>query len=155
MTEQGAIWRQTAQKWTDVAEQITDDDWSKPTTCEDFSVPEGCSEALSGWNNKTREYEQIIIVGDRGTPEITCPEMPVFSTGPFNCTAVINPPAPQVEDECSAWTWEFELYGSVTDPKTGITVPNQLIATSVDQLVSGIEPGNYDLLFYLLFIVSR
>ncbi len=38
MTEQGAIWRQTAQKWTEVAGQVTDDDWSKPTTCEDFTV---------------------------------------------------------------------------------------------------------------------
>ena len=28
MTEQGAIWRQTAQKWTEVSAQVTDDDWS-------------------------------------------------------------------------------------------------------------------------------
>ena len=38
MTEQAAIWEQTAQKWTDVLSQVTDDDWAKPTTCDDFTV---------------------------------------------------------------------------------------------------------------------
>ena len=32
MTEQAAVWRLTADKWTEVADAITDDDWSKPTT---------------------------------------------------------------------------------------------------------------------------
>jgi len=38
MTEQAAIWGQTAQKWTEVVAQVGDDDWSKPTTCEEFTV---------------------------------------------------------------------------------------------------------------------
>ena len=38
MTEQGTVWEQTAQKWTEVAGQLTDDDWAKPTTCEEFTV---------------------------------------------------------------------------------------------------------------------
>lgn len=38
MTEQATIWEHTAQKWTEVIAEVTDDDWSKPTTCEDFTV---------------------------------------------------------------------------------------------------------------------
>jgi uncharacterized protein (TIGR03086 family) len=38
MTDQASIWRLTADKWTEVADQITDDDWSRPTTCDEFTV---------------------------------------------------------------------------------------------------------------------
>ena len=38
MTEQAAIWGQTAEKWTEVVAQVGDDDWAKPTTCEEFNV---------------------------------------------------------------------------------------------------------------------
>lgn len=38
MTGQRAIWEQTAEKWTEVADGITDDDWAKPTTCDEFTV---------------------------------------------------------------------------------------------------------------------
>ena len=31
MTEQGAIWRQTAQKWTEVIAEVTDDDLIPPS----------------------------------------------------------------------------------------------------------------------------
>jgi len=46
MTEQAAIWRQTADKWTDVANRLTDDDWSKPTTCDEFTVRELVDHAM-------------------------------------------------------------------------------------------------------------
>ncbi|HUV17393.1 MAG TPA: TIGR03086 family metal-binding protein [Ilumatobacteraceae bacterium] len=46
MTEQAAVWRLTADKWTEVADAITDDDWSKPTTCEEFSVRELVDHAM-------------------------------------------------------------------------------------------------------------
>jgi uncharacterized protein (TIGR03086 family) len=34
----GDIWRQAAAKWTEVSAQVTDDDWDKPTTCEEWTV---------------------------------------------------------------------------------------------------------------------
>jgi len=46
MTEQAGIWRQTADKWTDIANQLTDDDWLKPTTCDDFTVRELVDHAM-------------------------------------------------------------------------------------------------------------
>lgn len=46
MTEQAAVWRMTAEKWTEVADTIGDDDWSKPTTCDDFTVRELVDHAM-------------------------------------------------------------------------------------------------------------
>jgi uncharacterized protein (TIGR03086 family) len=40
MTEQAAVWRLTADKWTEVADAIGDDDWAKSTTCDEFTVRE-------------------------------------------------------------------------------------------------------------------
>jgi uncharacterized protein (TIGR03086 family) len=34
----GDIWRQSAAKWSEVAAQITDDDWGKTTPCEGWTV---------------------------------------------------------------------------------------------------------------------
>lgn len=119
--------------------------WEPGDDCEYFRTPEGCAGALSGWSNKERVYEQALLVKDRADPVVACPAMEPFSIGPFSCTAVINPPVPVVTEECGDWSWEFELYGEVTDPKTGITKPNQLIAASANQVVSGIAPGDYDL----------
>ena len=46
MTEQAAVWRVTAEKWTGVADAIGDDDGSKPTTCDDFTVRELVDHAM-------------------------------------------------------------------------------------------------------------
>jgi uncharacterized protein (TIGR03086 family) len=32
------IWRQAADKWTEVYAQVGDDDWGKPTTCDEWTV---------------------------------------------------------------------------------------------------------------------
>ncbi len=47
MTEQADIWRLTAGKWTEVADQITDDDWSKPTPCDEFTVRDLVDHAMN------------------------------------------------------------------------------------------------------------
>jgi len=119
--------------------------WKPGQNCDDFRTPATCADALRDWNNKTRIYEQVLLIKDQTEPLVSCPAMRLFPTGPFNCTAVVNPPDPIVTEECGDWDWEFELYGEVTNPKTGITLPNQLIAASVNQVASGIAPGNYDL----------
>lgn len=120
--------------------------WTPDADCEIFDVPDGCGEALGAWVNKERTYEQVLIVADDVPPTVECPDMSTFSVGPFICKAIVNPPAPIVSGECTAWTWSFELYGEVTDPKTLITYPNQLIAVSdANNIVTGIEPGEYDL----------
>lgn len=46
MSEHATIWRQTADKWTEVADLVTDDDWSKPTTCDGFTVRELVDHAM-------------------------------------------------------------------------------------------------------------
>ena len=38
MTEYGDMWSQAAGKWNEVADQIGDADWEKPTTCTDWTV---------------------------------------------------------------------------------------------------------------------
>lgn len=42
----GDIWRQAAEKWTEVAAQVTDDDWDKPTTCDEWTVRELVDHAM-------------------------------------------------------------------------------------------------------------
>jgi len=114
--------------------------------CEDFVVPDACTERLSEWNGERRTYEQVLLVADEGGLLVSCPsELPVFSTGPFDCRAVVNPPAPVVGEACTDWSWEFELYGELTDPLTGIVMPGQLIGTSTDQVLAGVAPGKYEL----------
>jgi hypothetical protein len=120
--------------------------WSPDYGCDNFDVPAGCQGALSDWTNKERTYKQVIIVKDDIPPTVTCPDLRDYSVGPFICRAIISPPPPVITEECSDWTWAFELYGDVTDPRTGITTPNQLIAVSNENnIVTGIAPGEYDL----------
>jgi uncharacterized protein (TIGR03086 family) len=38
MTGPADIWRQAAEKWTEVSAQVGDDDWGKPTPCEGWTV---------------------------------------------------------------------------------------------------------------------
>ena len=38
MSGVGAMWQQAADKWTELSDQITDADWDKPTTCDDWTV---------------------------------------------------------------------------------------------------------------------
>ena len=38
MSDIGDIWRQAAAKWSEVSAQVSDDDWGKPTTCDDWTV---------------------------------------------------------------------------------------------------------------------
>ena len=38
MAGPGDIWNQAAEKWTEVAARIGDDDWAKPTTCPEWTV---------------------------------------------------------------------------------------------------------------------
>lgn len=64
------------------------------------------------WCNpgSTLIYNQLIKVGDFTPPTVVCSTdeedcPPVFSTGPFACTAVVTIPAPDtIYDNCSNWT---------------------------------------------------
>ncbi len=38
MSAMGDVWRQAAAKWSEVSAQIGDDDWDKPTTCDEWTV---------------------------------------------------------------------------------------------------------------------
>lgn len=38
MSGPGDIWNQAAAKWSELADQISDADWDKPTTCADWTV---------------------------------------------------------------------------------------------------------------------
>ncbi len=65
------------------------------------------------------EYTQIIKVEDTTPPAISCnwedtdwdghPDMPVYSTGPFDCTAAFQVAAPTVTDNCSDYVWYVDV----------------------------------------------
>lgn len=46
MNGPGVIWHQAAEKWTELADQITDADWDKPTTCPDWNVKQLVDHAM-------------------------------------------------------------------------------------------------------------
>jgi uncharacterized protein (TIGR03086 family) len=48
MTHMGDIWRQAADKWSEVSAQITDDHWDQPTNCEGWTVRDLVDHAM-GW----------------------------------------------------------------------------------------------------------
>lgn len=113
--------------------------------------PAGCAQDIS-WSGDKLTFVQDLVVADNRAPLLSCPAPAegetelVFPTGPFNCTAVINAPAPQVEGECQDWSWYFEVYGYVVDPFTNIP-EYRLIGRSQDQLLSGVPTGEYDLVY--------
>jgi uncharacterized repeat protein (TIGR01451 family) len=108
-------------------------------------------------------YNQIIKVGDFSAPEVFCPvedydwdgtaDLLTYSTGPYDCTAVIEAPLPQVEDNCSGTQIVTEVvhiatvnvtnqYGQVT----GTTQQAIVVATIADgasRIVANLEIGSY------------
>ncbi|MCB0652147.1 MAG: T9SS type A sorting domain-containing protein [Saprospiraceae bacterium] len=85
-------------------------------------------------------YTQVIKVGDTEAPSIECnlvdtdwdgigDSHPVYSTGPFDCTAAFPIPAPIVTDNCNTWNWSvavvilveqdvYNQWGQVTGTET-------------------------------------
>jgi len=46
MSQMGDVWRQAADKWSEVSAQITDDQWDQPTTCPEWNVRELVDHAM-------------------------------------------------------------------------------------------------------------
>ncbi|MEN0003526.1 MAG: dockerin type I domain-containing protein [Bacteroidota bacterium] len=101
---------------------------------------------ISDWCNpgSTELFNQIIKVGDFEAPILTCPfeEIPVFTTGPFDCTAAFMVPEPLVVDSCSSWSVRTEIVGEVE----GVEV---IFATLLDgatsRMVAGIPEGEHQI----------
>lgn len=77
------------------------------------------------------------------------PEAFEFSTGPFNCTATLSPPAPLIEGGCGSYSWSFELWAYEADPLTG-QEEYQLVGRSTGPFMTGIAPGIYDLRYRVI-----
>jgi len=105
-----------------------------------------------GWEGNRFLFEQWLRVEDNTAPVVTCPppsaDTPkwTFSTGVMDCSAVVVPAAPVVEGECREWSWEFELFGLLVDPLTRLP-EYKLIGRSDDRRLSGVPPGEYDLVY--------
>ncbi|MBK8704936.1 MAG: hypothetical protein IPN33_16085 [Saprospiraceae bacterium] len=108
-------------------------------------------------------YNQIIKVGDFSAPVVSCPavdydddgtpDLITFSTGPYDCTAVIEAPLPQVTDNCSEHAVMTEVVHIAT-----VNVTNQYgqvirttqqeivvatIAPNAPRFLSNLEIGTY------------
>lgn len=51
MSQMGDIWRQAADKWSEVSAQITDDHWDQPTTCPEWTVRDLVDHAMQWQGN--------------------------------------------------------------------------------------------------------
>jgi|GEM_PF-478584 len=113
--------------------------------------------------SSTIVYNQIIKVGDFSAPEVFCPaedydwdgtpDLLTYSTGPYDCTAVIEAPLPQVVDNCSSTQIITEVVHVATVDVTnqygqviGTTQQEILVATIAHnalRFVANLEIGTY------------
>ena len=101
---------------------------------------------LSNWCNPINliNYSQIIKVGDFSAPVVSCPEedydwdgipdLLVYSTGAFDCTAAFYVPLPDVQDNCSDWEVLTEV---ITDEITETMNPDGSITLDTQVVVLG------------------
>jgi hypothetical protein len=124
-----------------------------------WTVLNSCNPAQS------RQYNQIIRVGDYTAPVVSCPvvndpfgapQSPItYSTTPFDCTASFVVPMPTVTDACSVnnWTMTTEIVTDIQVPvlnqfgqQTGTTTQTivvKTIAHGASRQVTGIPTGNH------------
>lgn len=109
-------------------------------------------------------YNQIISVDDFSPPIISCPvgvdqdgdgipDPPVFSTENTACTAVVQAMAPQIVDNCTAFTYMTEIITDIQVPiigpqgqVIGFTTQTQILDTilaGAPPFVSGVPIGNH------------
>ncbi|MCG8326227.1 MAG: T9SS type A sorting domain-containing protein [Chitinophagales bacterium] len=96
-------------------------------------------------------YVQTIKVGDLEGPVVSCPisnhycpvieeDIMLFNTDPFDCTATIEVPMPEVSDACSDdWEVITEIVQYVGQQEIVITT----ILPGEPRLITGIELGDY------------
>jgi hypothetical protein len=131
-------------------------DWRQdcPPHCPQIAVPEECAGA-GDWQGKNFVFEQNITAGGFKPPIVSCPAlkpedggMLTFSTGPFACTAVVNPPPPVVDVACLGWVWTFEIWGNIVDPNTGQSRYGR-VAVAANHMAAGVPIGEYDLRYFV------
>jgi uncharacterized repeat protein (TIGR01451 family) len=105
--------------------------------------------------DEIRTYVQTIKIGDIEGPIVSCPtsnhycpilegDIMLFSTDPFDCTATIEVPMPEVSDVCSdQWTVVTEVveYQIVGDDTVAVVLETLLPGDI--RLITGIEIGDY------------
>ena len=103
-------------------------------------------------------FEQIIKVIDEDAPMLDLstisngnqdyPDTLIFSTGPFDCTAAMEVPLPNITDNCSSGTELLievisEVEVDVLDPGSGVP-----IGTRIDtQIIATVPPGETPVVF--------
>ncbi len=97
----------------------------------------------------SRIWNQLIKVGDFSGPEITCnfpdnnwdgsPD--VISTGPYDCTATFQVPAPIISDNCSDWTWSAQIVTDLVVPV--LNQYGQQVGTTIQTVIVSNFPGPY------------
>ncbi len=105
--------------------------------------------------DSVRTFVQTIKVGDLTGPVVSCPisdhycpvveeDIMVFSTDPFDCTATIEVPMPEVTDACSdEWTVLTEVISVDMSNDTVIyTILDTLLEDDL-RLITGLEIGAY------------
>ena len=105
--------------------------------------------------DSVRTFVQTIKVGDLTGPVVSCPtsnhycpvldgDIMLFSTDPFDCTATIEVPMPEVTDACSnEWTVITEVISMDMSNDTVVyTVLDTLLEGDI-RLITGLEIGEY------------
>jgi len=132
--------------YSDEREELCEDGYTVQRT---WTISDFCNQ------DEERTFVQTIKVGDFEAPIVSCPtsnhycpiieeDIMLFSTDPFDCTATIEVPMPEVSDACSDdWTVVTEIvqYTEVNGEQVGTVL--QTLLPGEPRLITGIEMGDY------------
>lgn len=106
---------------------------------------------ISDWcTGTTRNFDQLIIVGDLTPPELTFDkDLYDFSTGPYGCQGSIQIVNPEIYEKCSSTTTQVELYRVELRPFTSVKDTNFVTALPLSAAYFDNQPQGDYLLVYL------
>ena len=132
--------------YTDEREDICDNSYKLTRT---WTITDDC---VAG---EVRTYVQTIKIGDFEGPIVDCPttnhycpvlegDIMLFSTDPFDCTATLEVPLPDVSDACSDdWTILTEVVQYIEVNGEEQMVVLETILPGEPRLITGLEIGDY------------
>jgi uncharacterized repeat protein (TIGR01451 family) len=106
-------------------------------------------------SGEVRTFVQTIKVGDFEAPVVSCPtsnhycpiieeDIMLFSTDPFDCTATLEVPMPEVSDVCSdEWEVITEIVQYTQVNGQQVETVLQTILPGEPRLITGLEIGDY------------
>ncbi len=96
-------------------------------------------------NEPVKQFVQVIRVRDMTPPKVSVDgtDVPVFSTGPFDCTAAFRVPEPLIDD-CNSTTYSVEIKSVVQAVDIfGVPIPGEVDTITLSSSITGNSRTGY------------